>query len=179
MKLVIGLGNPDIRYRRTRHNIGFRVADYLASELGFSIDNKKFNSFYTKISHINSTIEDDLILLKPQTYMNLSGKAVISVVNFFNIENKDILVIHDDLELEFSKYRFKDGGGLAGHNGLRSIASFIGKDFKRLRVGISRPKTNISISDYVLSNFSEDEEIQFEDYLGELSKSILTYLREI
>ena len=173
MKLIVGLGNPGIKYRNTRHNIGFLIMERLADKLNISISREKFKGFYTKTSHNNT----DIVLLKPQTFMNLSGQSVLSAVNFFKIPVKDILVLHDELDLSFGKIRFKKGGGFAGHNGLKSIGNLLGsKDFNRLRFGIGRPGGKIDVSDYVLQRFSDEESAILDDLIEKSVDAILFYL---
>ena len=158
MLLIVGLGNPGIQYEYTRHNIGFRVIDKLVSDSG-AIDVSK-NSFFGKLFKSKQTL-----FLKPTTYMNLSGKSLLSVKNFYKIEIDGIIVIHDDIDLPFSALRFKKGGGHGGHNGLRSIDSVIGKEYKRIRMGVGKPEHKGQVVDYVLSNFSSDEENILNKYI--------------
>jgi PTH1 family peptidyl-tRNA hydrolase len=153
--LVVGLGNPGPQYVNTRHNIGFMVIDRLADQLGISLSQEKFNGIYGQ-GRLSSG--EPITLLKPQTFMNLSGKSVAPCAQFFKIPPTKIIVVHDELEFPFSTLKIKVGGGHAGHNGLKSIDALMGtKDFVRLRVGIGRPKRG-AVSDYVLANFSADEQ---------------------
>lgn len=149
-KLVVGLGNPGIFYLKTRHNIGFEILDKLANVSNFKFQSG-FNGFYFK--------KGKSIYLKPQTFMNLSGDPVMFAVNFYKINPKNVLVIHDEIDLPFGSIRIKKGGGHAGHNGVRDIGRAIGFEFCRIRIGISRPSEKISIEDYVLSKFSNQEEL--------------------
>lgn len=161
IKLIVALGNPGEKYRYTRHNIAWQLLDHLAfySSLRWQ---SKFKGEYA--SH--PTDSGNVLFLKPQTYMNLSGESVLPMANFFKIEAEELLVIHDDIELPFGVIGFKTEGGLAGHNGLRSIASALGtRDFRRLRLGISRPAAG-TVEAYVLSNFSEEEQAVLPRYLG-------------
>lgn len=153
IKLVAALGNPGIQYADTRHNIGWMVLEYLsfADDLHWQ---RKFNGHYSGVN----IGERKVFFLKPETYMNLSGQCLLPMVEFFKLEVEEILVLHDDLELPFGTLGFKQGGGLAGHNGLRSVAAALeSRDFNRLRLGISRP-AHSDITSYVLSSFSGDEE---------------------
>jgi len=173
MRLIVGLGNPGAKYKNTRHNIGFMTVDLLATELYKNISNSKFKAKYTKASYNG----EELIILQPQTYMNLSGESVLAAANFFKIKTEDILVIHDELDIEFGKFKFKNGGGFAGHKGLKSMGALLGKNsFHRIRVGIGRPTGRESVSDYVLHNFSSEESVELEDIVKEVVKSIFYYL---
>lgn len=152
-KLIVGLGNPGPQYQWTRHNAGFMVLDRLAEIIRVSVDRTKFNGFYGE----GNWLGERLVLLKPQAYMNLSGRGVAEASRFFKIAPADIIVIHDDLDLPFGQIRLKEGGGHGGHNGLRSIIADLGSaDFLRLRVGIGRPDKG-SAEKYVLSSFPVEE----------------------
>lgn len=152
MKLVIGLGNPGIEYEFTRHNMGFMFLDFFSAKHNFFINKKKFNGLYNKVK-INNI---DVIFLKPQSYMNLSGEVVKSFVDYFKIDISDILVISDDLDLDVGKFRLKQKGSSGGHNGLKNISLNLGTDnFKRLKIGISNEK-DIDTKDYVLQRFDSN-----------------------
>lgn len=154
MKLVVGLGNPGNEYSKTRHNIGFQLLDYIASKnnLDFKSD-KKFNAEY--ISYIVNG--EKVHLIKPLSYMNLSGTVVSKYVNFYNIEPSDILVIQDDLDMDFGKIRILYDSTSGGHNGINNIIECLGtKEFTRLKIGISNNK-NYDTKDYVLGKFSKEE----------------------
>ena len=152
MKLFVGLGNPGERYKLTRHNVGFMVLDKLIQKSTVEGWDKKFDSFFNKIIIDQKSI----ILLKPLTFMNVSGHAVQKVKNFYDIDPNNIVIIHDDIDLELGKIKLKKGGGDGGHNGLKSIIKLIGSEFNRIRIGIGRPE-KISVSSYVLNNFREEE----------------------
>lgn len=150
MKLIVGLGNPGNDYKNTRHNVGFMIID---SYLGTVSWSKKFNGLYYE-TNING---EKYIFLKPQTYMNLSGFSVSSFVNFYKIDIKDILVIHDDLDLPIGRFRLKINSSSGGHNGIKDIISSLHSDaFARVKIGISNDKTK-DTKDYVLGNFSKSE----------------------
>ena len=151
MLLIVGLGNPGTQYENTRHNIGFKVIDNLVSDLGARDVSK--NAFHGELFK-----SPNFLLLKPMTFMNISGKSLQAVKNFYKIELEDIVVIHDDIDLPFSALRFKNGGGHGGHNGLRSIDAMIGKEYNRVRMGVGKPEHKSQVADYVLHNFYEDEE---------------------
>lgn len=164
MKLVVGLGNPGTKYAKNRHNVGFMVADRLFEQLSFPDWKEKFNGFFAK----GSAAGQDVVLLKPQTYMNESGKSVQAAVAFLKIDVKtDLLIVHDDLDLEFADVRLKVGGGHAGQNGIRSIIAALGPDFARVRCGIGRPPAGFQgeVADYVLSNFDAIEAATVTDAL--------------
>lgn len=170
-KLIIGLGNPGSQYANTRHNIGWDVLD----KLSFSkelIWKEKFKGLYTSID-----LEDRIYFLKPQTYMNLSGESVVPMMSFFKIAKEDILVVHDEIDFAFGTIGFKDGGGLAGHNGLKSIAGILGdQSFKRLRLGVGRP-VHGSVADWVLGHYAGDEAIAIDAYLEKSAKAIELFIK--
>lgn len=153
IKVIIGLGNPGVNYKKTRHNIGFRVLDAFAEKYNSEF-NKKNNFQIADISINNKNI----LLIKPETFMNNSG-LISSYLKQNNILTEEILVIHDDLELEFGKLAFKFDGSPKGHNGLKSIINYMGPDFWRLRFGISRPEDKSQVPNYVLQNFNKDQEL--------------------
>lgn len=152
LKAIIGLGNPGQQYYHNRHNIGFQVLDVLANSYGVEWHSKD------KLEYADIHIHDHpIILIKPQTFMNSSGE-VISFLRKKGIEPESILVIHDELEKPFGKLAIRLGGSHRGHNGLRSLIGFCGGDFWRLRFGIGRPEDKAHVSQYVLSNFTENKE---------------------
>ena len=157
--LFVGLGNPGSAYEMTRHNIGFRVIEKLVSDLGARDISK--TSFHGKLFRLGT-----LFFLQPTTYMNLSGKSVLAVKQFFKIETESMVVIHDDIDLPFGAVRFKKGGGDGGHNGLKSIDSMIGRTYIRVRVGVGKPEYRSQVSDFVLHPFSEEEEESMEKLIA-------------
>ncbi len=158
MKLIVGLGNPGPTYQSTRHNIGFMVIDKLIEELNpNNITKKSFEGELYK--------SKDLLLLKPTTFMNLSGKSVQSVSHFFKIDLDNILVIHDDIDLSFGALKIKKGGGHGGHNGLRSIDSLLGKEYNRLRLGVDKPSRKEMVANYVLGKFNSDEQKLLDNFI--------------
>ncbi len=154
MKLLVGLGNPGSAYAATRHNIGFMALDRLHGALNAGGWEKKFNGLGASANHDGQK----LLLLKPQTFMNLSGQSVQAAAAFHKIAPEDIIVFHDELELGAGRLRIKQGGGSAGHNGLKSLDSHIGADYWRVRLGIGRPPPDReSVHDYVLHPFAKDD----------------------
>lgn len=152
MKLIVGLGNPGKEYENTRHNVGFMIIDNYVNKKKISSSKSKFQGIYyeTKINN------EKVILLKPQKYMNLSGDVVRDFVEFFQIDIDNILIIHDDLDIELSHYKLKAKGSSGGHNGLKSIEMNLATDaYKRLKIGIS--KGNMDTKDYVLGKFNKEE----------------------
>jgi PTH1 family peptidyl-tRNA hydrolase len=156
--LVAGLGNPGREYERTRHNVGWLVLDELARRRGGSW-RSKFSGSLAEVRLGDAR----LALLKPETYMNESGRSVGAAARFFKVEPEQLLVVHDDVDLEPGRLQARDGGGLAGHNGLRSLAQHLGsQDFLRLRIGVGRPGRGDqrSVSDWVLSPFAPEEDVE-------------------
>ena len=172
MKLIVGLGNPGKEYAGTRHNCGFMVIDRLASKLNVDVDQNKFKGLYAKVKYHG----EDIILLKPQTYMNLSGESVNAVMNFFKIDKDDLLVIYDDLDMPVGKLRLRKTGSAGGHNGIKNIIAHLNsQDFKRIRVGIDRHKY-MNVADYVLSRFSKVESEAIEQGIENATNAVLDYL---
>ena len=153
MFLLVGLGNPGSEYELTRHNIGFIILDYLADKLGANFSkNSKMSGEVAKTDFEGNK----LILLKPTTFMNLSGNSVLAVANYYKIPEEKIIVFYDELELSFSKVKIKAGGGAAGHNGIKSLNSHTKNIYSKFRFGIGRPEHG-DVSNYVLSRFSSQE----------------------
>jgi len=154
MFLICGLGNPGIKYNNTRHNVGFHLANNIIDNFNLDkIKEDKKKELYSGV--INN---QKIFVLKPLTFMNLSGKAVSEIVNFYKIKLDNIFVIHDDLDLELSKVKIKQGGGNGGHNGLESIGQYIGESYFRIRIGIGHPGRKDLVSNYVLNKFLKSEE---------------------
>lgn len=154
MHLIVGLGNLGREYETTRHNFGFLLLDEIVGKYKFDAKGLKFNSevFAGEIA------DKKVIAIKPQTFMNLSGKAVLQAASFYKIPLKNILVLHDDVDLAFAKIKFKIGGGSGGHNGLKSIDEMLGQNYMRLRLGVGRPENKeFATADYVLGKFTATE----------------------
>ncbi len=172
MKLIVGLGNPGREYEGTRHNCGFMVIDKLAEKLNVSVDQNKFKGLYVKFKYHG----EDVILLKPQTYMNLSGESVSTLMQFFKIEIEDLLVIYDDLDMPVGKLRLRKTGSAGGHNGIKNIIVHLNsQDFKRIRVGIDRHKY-MKVVDYVLSRFTKEETDAINQGIENAVNAIIDYL---
>ncbi len=168
--IVVGLGNPGKKYGRTRHNAGFMVAEELARRLRIEISQEKCHSLIGR-GHIETT---QIVLVKPQTYMNESGRAVAALLQDFYISPGDLVVIHDELDLPLGTVRIKTGGGHGGHNGLRSIIDSLGtSDFIRVRMGIGRPAQNVDSADYVLSPFLAGEQKAAAEAAGRAADAVL------
>ncbi|USO02809.1 MAG: aminoacyl-tRNA hydrolase [Alphaproteobacteria bacterium] len=171
MILICGLGNPGSKYQNNRHNIGFKVLDRIASHYNVEFsDSKKFLGQVAQYK-LGDTV---YVLCKPTTYMNLSGQSVAAIKRFYNIDNENIWVIHDEIELPFGEIRTKKGGGHAGHNGLKSIDAYIGKDYHRMRLGVDRPLYKEDVSNYVLSDFSKSENVG--EFIEEAFRKLLSLL---
>lgn len=166
MKLWVGLGNPGAKYARNRHNIGFMALERVAEDHGFGPWKTRFQGQVAE-GHLGG---EKLLLLKPQTFMNLSGQAVGEAMRYHKIDPADVTVFHDELDLAPGKCRFKQGGGAAGHNGLRSIIGHIGEGFARVRLGIGHPGRKDLVSHYVLHDFAKDDGDWLDDLLRGISE---------
>lgn len=154
--LIVGLGNPGREYERTRHNCGFRAVELLADTLGCKIDKAKFQGLYGQVNYGSKK----LLLLKPQTYMNLSGRSVLQLSAYFHIPPQNIIVLFDDISLEPGRLRIRADGSAGGHNGIKSIIQELGsQSFPRIKIGVgSKPNPEYDLADWVLSTFSAQEE---------------------
>lgn len=158
MRLFVGLGNPGARYQGNRHNIGFLAIEAIARRHGFAPWRRRFQGETSE-----GTVDGvRVVLLKPATYMNESGRAVGEAMHFFKMDLGDLSVFHDELELPPGKVRVKVGGGIAGHNGLRSISAHVGNDYRRVRIGIGHPGVRELVHPYVLNDFAKAERPRFE-----------------
>ena len=174
MKLIVGLGNPGKDYENTRHNVGFMVMDRLSDVMNVSISTTKFKGEYVKFKYHG----EDVILLKPMTYMNNSGESVRQVMDYFKIDVEDLLVVYDDMDMPVGKLRLRQSGSAGGHNGVKSIIAHVGtQSFQRIRVGIDRSKY-IKVVDYVLSRFQKDEQPLIDQGVEDAVKAIETYLNK-
>ena len=174
MKLIVGLGNPGKEYEMTRHNLGFLVIERLARDTGESRKQRKFNALLNRGKIGN----EQVILMKPLTYMNLSGAAVKKAFDYFHLPLHDLMVIHDDLDLAFGRFKIKTGGGDAGHKGIRSLIDHLGDDeFVRVRIGIGRPEKGGDVVDYVLDPLNESERSELPEILDSACLLIQTLIR--
>ena len=164
MFLICGLGNPGKKYTDTRHNIGFKLVDKIVSHF----DLKKIKEDKIKKLFLGEINNFKVLVLKPLTFMNLSGKAVLETVNFYKINKNNIFVIHDDLDLQLAKIKIKNGGGNGGHNGLLSIDQYLGENYNRIRIGVDHPGHKDLVSNYVLNNFTSDENKKIEEKLNKI-----------
>ena len=168
MLLFVGLGNPTPDSENNRHNIGFKIIDSINKKFSLSKQKPKFKGLLT-----TGNIGDKKIYaIKPLTFMNNSGICVRELIEYFKIDAEDVIVFHDDLDVEFGKIKAKFGGSNAGHNGIASIDKFIGKDYSRVRIGIGKPESNMEVADYVLQNFDEDESSGVEKISKDITDSI-------
>jgi PTH1 family peptidyl-tRNA hydrolase len=161
MKLFVGLGNPGTKYQNNRHNIGFMALDQIASDHGFSPWKKKFQGLVAD----GRLGREKVTLLKPETFMNLSGQSVGEAMRFYKITPADVVVFHDELDLAPAKIKCKTGGGHAGHNGLRSIHQHIGVEYDRVRMGIGHPGHKDKVASYVLNDFAKAEQNWLDDVI--------------
>lgn len=176
MKLIVGLGNPGDKYKFTRHNAGFMALDYLSYQWNFDF---KFESkFNGEIAKITKDCES-ILLLKPHTFMNLSGQSLIAVMNFYKIQREDILVIYDDLAMPIGKMRFRAKGSDGGHNGIKSIIQVLGgnNSFDRLKIGIG-PQPPLPSEVFVLQNFTEEQLNELKNVLKNTEQAVDIYLKD-
>ena len=175
MRLLVGLGNPGPKYERTRHNIGFRIAEDAARKLGVALDQTRWNAV---LGQGRSGGEPVAVLL-PQTYMNASGESVGHAARFWKVEAGSLVVVHDDMDLEFGRVQVKVGGGDGGHNGLKSLRQHLGTaDYARVRFGVGRPPEEWDGADWVLAKFSSAEEEQLKSLVPQAAEAAVAALVE-
>ena len=168
MILLVGLGNPTPDSNDNRHNIGFKIIDAINQKFGLSKQKPKFKGLLTTGNISNKKV----YAIKPLTFMNNSGICIRELIEYFKMDAEDVIVFHDDLDVDFSKIKTKFGGSSAGHNGIESIDKFIGKDYSRVRVGIGKPEKKIEVSDFVLTNFTEEEKMVIEKVIRSIIDSM-------
>jgi PTH1 family peptidyl-tRNA hydrolase len=168
MLLIVGLGNPTPGDEDNRHNIGFKIIDALNKKFGLSKQKPKFKGLLTTGNISNKKI----YAIKPLTFMNNSGICIRELIEYFKIEAENVIVFHDDLDIEFGKIKAKFAGSSAGHNGIESIDKFIGKEYSRVRIGIGRPKTKSTVVDHVLKDFDEEEIVELEKITDDIIGSL-------
>ena len=175
MYLIVGLGNPDRQYEGTRHNVGFEVIDRLADRLFVSVEEKKFQGYYGK----GIIGGQKVILLKPQTYMNLSGESVRAAADFYKIQPEHIIVVYDDVSLDVGQLRIRTKGSAGGHNGIKNIIAHLGtQEFPRVKVGVGAKPPRMDLADYVLSRFSKEDQAKMEDAFKEAAEAVETLITE-
>ena len=172
MHLLVGLGNPNPNNKNNRHNVGFLIIDAINAKFKLSKQKPKFKGLLTT----GTISEHKVYAIKPLTFMNNSGTAVKELIDYFKIDAKDVIVFHDDLDIDFGKIKAKFGGSSAGHHGIESIDKFIGKDYSRVRIGIGHPKNKKKVNNHVLEDFKEDEEDQIKEISENIVKLIPTLL---
>ena len=168
MILFVGLGNPTPDSNNTRHNIGFKIIDAINQKFGLSKQKPKFKGLLTTGNISNKKV----YAIKPLTFMNNSGICIRELIEYFKINAEDVIVFHDDLDIDFTKIKAKFGGSSAGHNGVASIDKFIGKEYSRVRIGIGKPDSKIQVSDFVLTNFTDEEQVKLEKVIQNIIESI-------
>ena len=168
MLLLVGLGNPTPNSQNNRHNIGFKIVDAINQKFGLSKQKPKFKGLLT-----TGNIGDKKIYaIKPLTFMNNSGICIRELIEYFKINIEDVIIFHDDLDIDFGKIKAKFGGSSAGHNGIASIDKFIGKEYSRVRIGIGKPDSKIEVSDFVLTNFTDEEKLKLEKVIQNIIESM-------
>ncbi|MCE3231752.1 MAG: aminoacyl-tRNA hydrolase [Rickettsiaceae bacterium] len=173
MFLFVGLGNPGKEYEKTRHSIGFMVIDNICNRYGFSTPKTKFQGIVSE-----GTIDGQkVITLKPTTYMNRSGQSVAELIKFYKIPLNKIIVFHDEIDLLPGKIRVKTGGGAGGHNGLKDLDAKVGKEYKRVRIGVGHPGEKDMVADYVLNNFAKDEQEWVDQIIHNISANCSLLLK--
>ena len=168
MLLLVGLGNPTPNSQNNRHNIGFKVLDAINQKFGLSKQKPKFKGLLTT----GNIGEKKIYAIKPLTFMNNSGICIRELIEYFKIDVENVIVFHDDLDVEFGKIKAKFGGSNAGHNGVASIDKFIGKDYSRVRIGIGKPNSNNDAAGHVLKNFDEEEKVELENITKNIANSL-------
>ncbi|MFS0784146.1 aminoacyl-tRNA hydrolase [Bacillus sp. 1P06AnD] len=175
MKLIVGLGNPGKDYERTRHNIGFEVIDELSKRWNITLSETKHKGLYGA-GYVNG---QKVILLKPLTYMNLSGESIRAVMDYFKIDMDDIVILYDDLDLGVGKIRLRQKGSAGGHNGIKSTIAHLGtQEFNRIRIGIGRPQNGMSITNYVLGRFLPEEWADLAPVIDHSAKACEAFLEK-
>ena len=174
MLLLVGLGNPGPNNINNRHNIGFKIIDAINQEFSLSKQKPKFKGLLT-----TGNIENKKVYaIKPLTFMNNSGDCIKELIEYFKINAKDVIVFHDDLDIDLGKIKAKFGGSSAGHNGIESIDKFIGKDYSRVRIGIGRPEQKGNVNNHVLEDFNENEEERIKDITDSIVKLVPTLINK-
>ncbi len=174
MILLVGLGNPGTEYAETRHNIGFMAVDNIVHRYSFGNFKSKFKGEYAE----GNIQKEKVMVLKPTTYMNLSGESVRAICQFFKIPTENVIVFHDDMDLPVGKIKVKTGGGSGGHNGIKSIDTHLGNNYMRVRIGVSKPERKEQVVDWVLSNFSSTDKTILADELDLVADNMSLLLQK-
>ena len=175
MYIIAGLGNPTREYEKTRHNVGFEVIDVLADMLGTTVEEKKFKGLYGR----GIIGGEKVLLLKPQTFMNLSGESVKAAADFYKVDHEHIIIIYDDISLDVGQLRIRKKGSAGGHNGIKNIIAHLGtQEFSRIRVGVGDKPKKMDLADYVLSRFSKEDRAAMEDAFKEAAKAVEVMITE-
>ena len=172
MLLLVGLGNPGPNNTNNRHNIGWKIIDAINTHFKLSKQKPKFKGLLTT-GNIDSK---KVYAIKPLTFMNNSGTAIKELIDYFKIDVKNVIVFHDDMDIDFGKVKAKIGGGSAGHNGIESIYKFIGKDYSRVRIGIGHPKEKVKVNSHVLEDFKDDEEEKIKEITNHIVRLVPTLI---
>ncbi len=175
MYIIVGLGNPGKQYEHTRHNVGFEVIDILADQIGICIEEKKHKALCGR-----GILEGQkVVLVKPQTFMNLSGESVRAIFDFYKVESKDIIIVYDDVSLEPGQLRIRGKGSAGGHNGIKNIIAHLGtQEFPRVKVGVGEKPKGMDLADYVLSRFSKEEQDTMEEAFHEAANAVAMMVKQ-
>lgn len=174
MHLLVGLGNPGARYARTRHNVGFLVAERAAARAGVSIERKLFGALVGE----GALAGQKVMFALPQQFMNVSGQAVASIVGFYKVSASEVVVAHDDMDLPFGRLRVRTGGGHGGHNGIRDLVRVLGPDFVRVKVGVGRPPSGWDPADYVLAPWTSEEASRLDELVDQAAAAMESVVRD-
>ena len=175
MYIIAGLGNPTREYEKTRHNVGFEVIDVLADMLGTTVEEKKFKGCYGR----GIIGGEKVLLLKPQTFMNLSGESIRAASDFYKVDPEHIIIIYDDISLDVRQMRIRKKGSAGGHNGIKNIIAHLGtQEFPRIKVGVGDKPKKMDLADYVLSRFSKEDRAAMEDAFKEAAKAVEVMITE-
>ena len=175
MYIIAGLGNPTREYEKTRHNVGFEVIDVLADMLGTTVEEKKFKGCYGR----GIIGGEKVLLLKPQTFMNLSGESIRAASDFYKVDPEHIIIIYDDISLDVGQLRIRKKGSAGGHNGIKNIIAHLGtQEFPRIKVGVGDKPKKMDLADYVLSRFSKEDRAAMEDAFKEAAKAVEVMITE-
>lgn len=174
MKIIVGLGNPGKQYEKTRHNVGFMAIDKIAENLNININKNKFNGLIGE----GALDGEKIFLVKPQTFMNLSGNCVQEIAKFYKVQVEDIIVIHDDIDIEFEKIRIRPSGSPGTHNGMRNITDMLqSQKFPRVRIGVGKPKENQELYNFVLSEFDANEMKILEHTINDVADAVVEIIK--